>query len=325
MMALLQILVLATISMNNVGALLTKGKSSKEQCITVPKEMKFNGGRRVCCPDDKPSVNVKNDPDGLQAQGWCSNPDNEQDTCQLWNALDDNPNGFYQCEISATEDHHMSNMLGTSFNVHRPGAYTLVEIPRNAQRGDHTLFIAARINNVLGKCEDQGFYIKSLYVSGNLFRNITEEGMVFDVEPKKADSTDVLRVRTAHKGAMNAQWFANNNTEGMIEFAQLDPEMQNLKLKLGPIALNIAGRRRDIEGRNVHVDFMNVKISGLNGYTDVGGIMGGAEDYSLAATVPTECQKAGGTYDSSTARPLDHASWYSANTPVHDKVRKRQM
>merc|ERR1719458_1047091 len=186
--------------------------------------------------------------------------------------------------VSATEDPHMSNIAGTRFNVLRPGTYTFVELPRGATVGQHQLLISARVDQLLGKCQTGGLYVQSMNVSGSLLREVGP--LTLDVVSKQIDVTDVLHVTTAQK-ITTANEFAKSHPATAF-FAQPNPNRQNLKLDAGSIIVNIAGRRGYVEKQKVHIDFLDLAISGLGAYKDVGGLLGN-DDHTFAAKSPGEC------------------------------------
>merc|ERR1719458_959594 len=171
--------------------------------------------------------------------------------------------------VSATEDPHMSNIAGTRFNVLRPGTYTFVELPRGAKVGEHQLFISARVDQLLGNCQKGGLYVQSMNVSGSLLHDVGP--LTFDAVSKQTDMRDVLHVTTAQQST-TANEFAKGNF-AIATYSQPTQNRQNLKLGVGNMEVNIAGRRREDKKRKVHIDFLDLTISGLRAYKDVGGLL----------------------------------------------------
>lgn len=278
------LLIVLAASLSLTGALIVK--DTKALCTTVPSNaitFPDNYGETVCCPDGYSRRTQHGH--GQPPVSWCYDGGPQ---CTLFKDPSITEEYGPDCDaVSAAPDPHMTNLAGDRFDVLRPGTYTLIELPRGAPPGSHRLFVSARIDQMLDQCQKNGLYVQDLNVSGSLLRDVLGP-FAFNVVPRQAALQNVLHVRTERMGATDSKTFAQAKVNGMWKFTQPNPNRQNLKLKLGAVGIHIAARRQELTSRGLDIHFIDLKVTGLKRFKDVGGMLG-HDDHSWAATSPTEC------------------------------------
>merc|ERR1719471_1866099 len=127
-------------------------------------------------------------------------------------------------------------------------------------------------------------------ISGSLLKGLRP--IMLNAVSPQTNANDVLQVITAYRST-TANSFAMRNP-ALATFVQTNPNRQTLKFDLGRMSVSIAGRRQNITKRRdqqkMHIDFLDLQITGLGEYQNVGGLLGD-DDHGFAASALPRCQK----------------------------------